>query len=92
MSRYRPLQVAAEGDEIVIRVGAGTLARAVEIPTGARVTDEGAFVRSMVSALGEEAEDGTTLVHRLFDEAAEWAVDQGMDGFECVDDEDGDEP
>lgn len=39
------------------------------------------FGKSMFYALEKEEEDGTTLVHRLFDGAAEYALEQGFEGF-----------
>jgi hypothetical protein len=47
-----------------------------------KVTDEKVFAEAIVHELNAEAEDGTTLVHRMLDQAAENAVEQGAEGIE----------
>lgn len=39
------------------------------------------FGKSIFYALQTEEEDGTTPIHRLFDSATEYALDQGYEGF-----------
>lgn len=46
------------------------------------VSDVGEAARSIVRRLNEEEEDGTTLIHRAIDQAAENALEQGDDGFD----------
>lgn len=42
------------------------------------------FANDVVDALKEEAEDGSTLVHRMLDAACEVAVEQGSEHFDVV--------
>lgn len=79
------LEVFTDSEELTIRIGVGTLARAIEFyksHEGLNV-DDGAFAESMVSALLDEQEDGYTAVHELFERAADWCLEQGMEGFGC---------
>jgi hypothetical protein len=52
-----------------------------------RVTDADMFATEVALALNREEEDGTTLVHKMFDKAFGDAIDQGADGIEEVDEE-----
>lgn len=44
------------------------------------VTDKTAFADAIVEQLGEEEEDGTTPLHRLFDAAMSAAIEDGAEG------------
>lgn len=91
-----PLQVAIEDEQLVIRIGIGTLAFAAEycaefysedihqgsIGPYVRVTNREALARDVVRALTSEEEDGTTPLHLLFDQAFVDARDDGSEGFE----------
>ena len=90
----RPLTVEIDGDELVIRIGASTLAMAAHFdPKLAffdedlrdyfepEVTDEAQWAREIRSALMDEEEDGTTLVHRMLDTAALSALENGAEGI-----------
>ena len=46
------------------------------------ITDKCAFADAMVERLGEEEEDGTTPLHRLFDAAMEAVIENGDEGAE----------
>lgn len=46
------------------------------------VTDPDVFAAEIARELENEEEDGTTLVHRMFDKAAETAVDNGCEGVD----------
>ncbi len=46
------------------------------------ITDKRAFADAMVDRLGEEEEDGTTPLHRLFDTAMEAVIENGDEGVE----------
>lgn len=88
-----------EGNQIVIRIDIETLPIAVEggidlgtIASGGRVVDAYAFAKEVVYALNDEEEDGTTLVHEMFDAAFDDALDMGAQGVNYDDDlDDGDE-
>lgn len=46
------------------------------------VTDENEFGRAVLIELLRESEDGTTIVHEMFDEVFRRAVDMGAEGIE----------
>lgn len=70
------LKVELVNDKVEISIGIDVLAFATEygcevnIGGGFTVTDKEGFAKNIVSQLNDEAEDGTTLVHRMFDKAA----------------------
>lgn len=87
------LTVAIEGDVLVIRIDAATMAMAVTHMPKAEifdedlqdffspeVTDETALLKEMYLALEHEEEDGTTLVHRMLDKAALHLMHVGGEG------------
>ncbi len=75
-----------EGDEIVIRVAIEALPVVVDahpsLGGAYRVTHALDFARELERALSAEEEDGTTLVHRMFDRAIEDALEYGAEGIE----------
>lgn len=87
-------QAVIEGDQIVIRLPIENLPVAVE---GARslqtlegrwkVTDANAFAKDLVRALNDEDEEGTTMVHKMFDKGFNEAFEQGPDGVEEIEDD-----
>lgn len=101
--RQSPLTVAVEGDRLVISMGITTLPMVVKHhpalyvphPTGAgrgshRVTDPATFAEHVVWELEREEEDGTTLVHEMFDRAIERAIENGAEGVDLTDEENDD--
>lgn len=87
------LTVGIEGDEVVIRIGIDTLKYATENGSGCDfetedgenryvVTNSEEWARSVVLALEQEEEDGTTPVHAMFEAAFVEALEQGFDGIE----------
>lgn len=79
---------------IVIRVPASTLKRVAQyLPAFERhdeetgdtlvpkITDPKVFAKEVLHTLRREEEDGTTLVHEMFDKAIEEAVEQGAEGI-----------
>lgn len=87
MAKNRALKVAIEDGEVVIRIGVNTLRTAAEGSEdfhGAegsryvRVFDPDRFAAGIVEELNDEAEDGTTHVHEMFDKAFRQAIDQGI--------------
>jgi hypothetical protein len=76
-----------EGDEIVIRLPIGNIPIAFSggvaagyIQAPYRVTNAASFARDVVTELRREAEDGTTAVHRMFDDAFTRAIEWCGDG------------
>jgi|GEM_PF-3136714 len=52
-----------------------------------KVTDAAVFAIEVCRALNQEAEDGTTRVHAMFDSAFDHAINQGAEGIEEVDED-----
>ena len=52
-----------------------------------KVVDAAAFADAIYHQLNDEEEDGTTIVHRMFDDAIKEAVEQGAEGVVFPDDE-----
>jgi len=90
----RLLSVKLDGDELVIRIGISALAfAAIHTPQLEhfddeanefrlpKITDERKFAEEVAIVLGQEEEDGTTLVHRMLDGAFVEAVEQGREGI-----------
>lgn len=91
-----PLRAALEGDQIVIRLGIDTNAFATAHSPhfydyeqhGAnegpylKIDDKRAFANEVVRALRHEEEDGSGPLTKLFDEAAERALDDGAEGVD----------
>ena len=77
------LQVRYIVSKLVISLSKRALKHVAENIPGHEITvvDVDKFAESVLSALHEEQEDGSTLVHRMLDEAIVFAVEQGMDGF-----------
>ena len=87
------LSCKVEGEDLVIRIGIPLLMFALQNgPSwgeGFKVTDPIAFTKAIASHLeNDEEEDGTTAIHRIFDEAAEHAIESGCEGVEEVEPED----
>lgn len=98
MSRAQ-LSVRLRNGRVVIEIGIATLATvARHMPAlevfdeealewfEPRVPDPGAFARAVVATLNSEEEDGTTLVHVMFDRAIIEAIEQGAEGIVTGDD------
>lgn len=93
MSLVKQLTVKVVDGELRISVGLDALAFAIKyqddwpenyLPDPSN--NYKLFGSSIINALSEEDEDGTTRVHRMLDSAAEYALEQGYEGFvEIVD-------
>lgn len=76
-----------EGGKIVIRLPVENLEAVVQSGPHAdriRVIDRQALAKGMCDALNDEAEDGTTAIHGLLDDAIEEAFEQGSEGLEEI--------
>lgn len=96
MAKNTELSVKIEDEELVIRVGISILCKAVRQcqvidyavmeadgdESVVEITDEAVFANAILDALNEEEEDGSTPVHRMFDAAANEAIEQGCEGIE----------
>ncbi|UOF81800.1 hypothetical protein [Caudoviricetes sp.] len=90
----QPLKVGIEAGRVVISIGITTLADALVAPGSpvkehaphAKVTDHAKFAREVVRELTSESENGTTLVHKMFDGVALEFLENGADGVDFGDD------
>jgi len=83
------LKVEIVDDRLVISIGVGLLAFAVQAASDVSgwsdefyIYDPAKFADEVARQLQSEEEDGTTPVHRLLDAAALEALEQGADGIE----------
>lgn len=88
-------QAIIENDEIIIRVPIKYLPVIVEgawalnaLDTRFKLTDASLFAKALVSALNDEDEQGTTIIHKMFDAAINEALEQGAEGIEEHEDQD----
>jgi hypothetical protein len=91
-----PLTVDIENDEIIIRIGIGTLAYAFnhmeennlwsddkhDFVQSWKVSDPVEFAEDVVGELTREEEDGSHPLNRLLDQVSNAAADQGSLGIE----------
>jgi hypothetical protein len=77
------LKVEFIAGSLVMSIGWRRLKQAAENIPGHEIaiTHDSKFFESILSALHEEQEDGSTLVHRMLDEAVVFAHEQGLEGF-----------
>lgn len=78
-----------EDGAIVIRVSLDALPMVLEgawamakFDTRYKITDVGEFAKELVYALNREDEQGTTAIHKLFDQAILDAIEQGAFGID----------
>ena len=90
-NKNKTLEVKLENDVITISIGIDTLAYAAKhAPTGLfynkmfnpegtikRIVDKKEFAEDVVRELQVEEEDGTTMVHEMFDRAINQAIENG---------------
>lgn len=90
-----PLKAEVVDGELVVRIGVETLAYAVAFANWSNPYDEHrldyfrsfaiqnphTFAVDVCHALNDEAEDGSTILTNLLDEACEEAVNQGSEGL-----------
>jgi hypothetical protein len=88
-------QAVIEGDAVVIRLPIANLPVAVSgaaslgtLDPPFKVTDASAFAKDLVRQLNDEDDEGTTMVHKMFDQAFNDAAEQGADGITEFDDTD----
>lgn len=84
--------VAIRGNRLVIEISLPTLVTAFDAcpefeddDNGENifiVTNQQEFIKSVRRALTHEQEDGTTIVHEMFDRAFVDVVEQGMEGVD----------
>lgn len=53
-----------------------------------KLTDPDAFAKELLVSLHSEDEEGTTVIHRMFDAAINEAIEQGAEGIEEVESDD----
>ena len=82
-------EAVIEDGSIVIRVALSALPMVVEsswasgaLDTRFKITNVEEFAADLVTELNSEAEDGTTMIHQLFDKGINEALEQGARGIE----------
>lgn len=84
------LKVEIEKGLLTISIGIDTLCDALNYSLGedfddeVRITDNKVFAEEVLNRLLIEEEDGSTMVHRLFEKAAYDAVEFGANGIEEI--------
>jgi len=94
-SRDKPLKIKIYKGILSISIGVRTLAHVAEFnpelerydeesgdTNAPKVTDHDAFTKEVLAMLRREEEDGTTIVHEMFDKAVEMAIENGAEGIE----------
>ncbi|HVJ31628.1 MAG TPA: hypothetical protein VND94_00815 [Terriglobia bacterium] len=78
-----------EDGAVIIRVSLAALPAVVEgawairaLETRFKVTATDIFAKELVRALNDEDEQGTTMIHKMFDAAINEAIEQGAEGVE----------
>jgi hypothetical protein len=79
------LNVIIATGRLQISVGINALCHALQYgqyfdSNNIKITDEALFAREVLGELLVEEEDGSTLVHRMLDKAAERAYENGAEG------------
>lgn len=84
-----PLSVTVQDQQIVIKIGIATLEFAArsenggKLGEGTKVTNLDSFAREIVHELIDvEEEDGSNLVHRMFDQAIDRVAENGAECLE----------
>jgi hypothetical protein len=91
MSKEQLLDIKIKGDLLHITIGVDALIWSLE---GAmccpfKITNKKKFLKEFLNYINSEEEDGATLIHRAFDEAANNAFENGAEGMkDLYDDED----
>lgn len=82
-------QAIIEGDALVIRVSLAALPMVLEgawamgkFDTRYKITDASEFAKELMHTLNREDEQGTTAIHKLFDQAILDAIEQGAFGID----------
>lgn len=91
--RDERLEIKVSEGLVTIAAGVRFLSQVCLVDDGRlTITDEEEFASAFETALQFEEEDGTTIVHKMFDEAFNWCLEQGQEGVELVDHSGGEEP
>lgn len=89
------LKIEVVDGKVIISIGVDAMCHAIKMGPAwydnFQITDQAGFVDDIVSELTREEEDGSTLVHKMFDEAARGAVENGSEHCDEVVDEDEDD-
>jgi len=80
-----PLNARIEDGELVISIGIDTLCHAVEVGRSygmgeITIHNRDVFIKEILTELNDESEDGSTMIHRMLDDAASQAIENGAEG------------
>jgi len=88
--RNEPLKTEIKDGQLVISIGIDMLCFAVSEGRGygmgeISITNNDVFVGEILRELNDESEGGSTAVHRMLDDAASQAIENGAEGAEYDD-------
>ena len=99
MNRHDPLKCCIEDGVLIMQIGVEVQAKAVQLnPDLAEldekteewvepeITDPDKFARAILTAIQDESDDGTTLIHMALDTAAMNAIENGAEGIKLPSD------
>lgn len=83
MGRDSQLNIEIKNGELQISIGIDLLCFAVQTEIqDFKITDNDGFVQDILNELSNEEEDGTTAVHKMLDQAANSAIENGSENAE----------
>lgn len=85
--RDEPLKTEIKDGLLVISIGVDTMCYAVSAGRSygmgeISIIDNDVFAGELLQELNDESEDGSTAVHRMLDDAASQAIENGAEGAE----------
>lgn len=85
--RDAPLKTEIKDGQLVISIGVNTLCYAVSVGRSygmgeISIIDSDVFAGELLQELNDESEDGSTAVHRMLDDVASQAIENGAEGAE----------
>lgn len=87
--RNRPLEINLHGGLLTISIGVSTLCYAIQQADeiqDVKIVNEDAFIKDFLVEMDREDEEGSTKLHKLFDELANQAINDGAFGVEVISD------
>ena len=87
MSKNQHLEIEIRDGRLVISIGIDLLCSAIQSEIqDFRIVSNDEFVKEVINELEAEEEDGTTLVHKMLDTAANQAIENGSEHVKEVED------
>jgi hypothetical protein len=99
MNRHDSVKCTIEDGVLTIQIGVEALAHATKLNPEMTeydettedwvepdITDVDVFAQEVLRALKDETDDGTTVVHRMLDDAVNDAIENGAEGIDLAED------